>query len=93
MPVGIFTAVSRSSHPLACLQNRTVDRLDHQLTTRECLDLNAASAPPIVGEHRAAGVQDKEALAPNLRGSIALTCYIDRAAAGPLCRCGAAASR
>jgi len=68
--------------PLAYLQNRTVDWLDHQLAARECLDLDVVNTPLIVEhEYGAARVQDKDALAPILRGSIAFTRYIDRAAA------------
>ncbi|MCP4308429.1 MAG: TIM barrel protein [bacterium] len=68
--------------PLAYLQNRTVDWLDHQLAARECLDFDVANTPLIVEhEYPAARVQDKEALAPILKGSVAFTRYIDQAAA------------
>ena len=68
--------------PLAYLQNRTVDWLDHQLAARECLDFDVANTPLIVEhEYPAARVQDKDALAPILKGSIAFTRYIDQAAA------------
>jgi hypothetical protein len=68
--------------PLAYLQNRTVDWLDHQLAARECLDLDVVNTPLIVEhEYGAARVQNKDALAPILRGSIAFTRYIDRTAA------------
>jgi len=68
--------------PLAYLQNRTVDWLDHQLAARELLDFDVANTPLIVEhEYPAARVQDKEALAPILKGSIAFTRYIDQAAA------------
>jgi sugar phosphate isomerase/epimerase len=68
--------------PLAYLQNRTVDWLDHQLAVRELLDIDLANTPLIVEhEYPAARVQDKAALAPILTGSIAFTRYIDQAAA------------
>ena len=68
--------------PLAYLQNRTVDWLDHQLSARELLDFDVANTPLIVEhEYPAARVQDKDALAPILKGSIAFTRYIDQAAA------------
>jgi len=68
--------------PLAYLQNRTVDWLDHQLAARELLDLDVANTPLIVEhEYPAARVQDPEQLRPILAGSIAFTRHIDRAAA------------
>ncbi|MDJ0785355.1 MAG: TIM barrel protein [Myxococcota bacterium] len=68
--------------PLAYLQNRSVDWLDHQLAARELLDLDVARTPLIVEhEYPAARVQDREALLPILKGSIAFTRHIDRAAA------------
>ncbi len=68
--------------PLAYLQNRTVDWLDHQLAARELLELDVASTPLIVEhEYPPARVQDRDALAPILAGSIAFTRHIDRAAA------------
>ncbi len=68
--------------PLAYLQNRTVDWLDHQLAARELLDLDVASTPLIVEhEYPAARVQDRDLLEPILAGSIAFTRHIDRAAA------------
>ncbi|HKP86939.1 MAG TPA: TIM barrel protein [Blastocatellia bacterium] len=68
--------------PLAYLQNRTVDWLDHQLTARELLDLDVANTHLIVEhEYSAARVQDKERLKPILQGSIAFTRKIDEAAA------------
>ncbi len=46
--------------PLAYLQNRTVDWLDHQLAARELLDFDPATTPLIVEhEYPAARVQDK----------------------------------
>ena len=68
--------------PLAYLQNRTVDWLDHQLAARELLDLDIAKTPLIVEhEYGPARVQDKAALQPILAGSIAFSRNIDRAAA------------
>jgi sugar phosphate isomerase/epimerase len=68
--------------PLAYLQNRSVDWLDHQLAARELLDFDVATTPLIVEhEYPLARVQDKDALAPILKGSIAFTRYIDQAAA------------
>ncbi len=68
--------------PLAYLQNRTVDWLDHQLAARELLDVDMASMPLIVEhEYPAARVQDKDLLQPILAGSIDFTRHIDRAAA------------
>lgn len=68
--------------PLAYLQNRTVDWLDHQLAARELLDMDFANVPLIVEhEYPPARVQDKELLQPILAGSIAFTRHIDQAAA------------
>jgi sugar phosphate isomerase/epimerase len=68
--------------PLAYLQNRTVDWLDHQLAARELLELDVARTPLIVEhEYPPARVQDREALRPILQGSLAFTRAIDRAAA------------
>ncbi|MCP5070940.1 MAG: hypothetical protein GY946_30620, partial [bacterium] len=68
--------------PLAYLQNRTVDWLDHQLAARELLELDVAKTPLIVEhEYPPARLQDKETLRPILEGSIAFTRHIDRAAA------------
>jgi sugar phosphate isomerase/epimerase len=68
--------------PLAYLQNRTVDWLDHQLAARELLDLDVEETHLIVEhEYSPARVQDKERLKPILRGSIAFTRKIDEAAA------------
>lgn len=68
--------------PLAYLQNRSVDWLDHQLAARELLDMDFASTPLIVEhEYPAARVQDKALLKPILQGSIAFTRHIDQAAA------------
>jgi sugar phosphate isomerase/epimerase len=68
--------------PLAYLQNRTVDWLDHQLAARELLDLDVANTHLVVEhEYPAARVQDKERLKPILQGSIAFTRKIDEPAA------------
>jgi sugar phosphate isomerase/epimerase len=68
--------------PLAYLQNRTVDWLDHQLAARELLDLDVSSTALVVEhEYPAARVQERELLKPILEGSIAFTRKIDEAAA------------
>ncbi|MDG2307514.1 MAG: TIM barrel protein [Candidatus Binatia bacterium] len=68
--------------PLAYLQNRTVDWLDHQLAARELLEIDVLDTPLIVEhEYGAARVQDRESLKPILQGSIAFTRHIDEAAA------------
>lgn len=68
--------------PLAYLQNRTVDWLDHQLAARELLALDPAKTFLIVEhEYPKARIQDKEKLKPILQGSIAFTRSIDEAAA------------
>ncbi len=68
--------------PLAYLQNRTVDWLDHQLAARELLDLHVANTHLVVEhEYPRARIQDKERLKPILKGSIAFTRKIDEAAA------------
>ncbi|MFP6664002.1 MAG: TIM barrel protein [Deltaproteobacteria bacterium] len=68
--------------PLAYLQNRSVDWLDHQLAARELLDLDVRNTPLIVEhEYPPARVQDRAALQPILAGSIAFTRHIDEAAA------------
>jgi len=68
--------------PLAYLQNRTVDWLDHQLAARELLKLDVARTHLIVEhEYPPARIQDKERLKPILKGSIAFTRKIDEAAA------------
>jgi hypothetical protein len=68
--------------PLAYLQRRSVDWLDHQLAARELLSLDV-SATPLVVEHEfpPARVQDRARLKPILEGSIAFVRHIDRAAA------------
>jgi sugar phosphate isomerase/epimerase len=68
--------------PLAYLQNRTVDWLDHQLAFRELLDVDIAGVPLIVEhEYPPARIQDKDRLRPILAGSVSFTRHIDRAAA------------
>jgi sugar phosphate isomerase/epimerase len=68
--------------PLAYLQSRSVDWLDHQLAARELLALDVASTPLVVEhEYPPARVQDRAALLPILKGSIAFVRAIDRAAA------------
>jgi sugar phosphate isomerase/epimerase len=68
--------------PLAYLQNRTVDWLDHQLAARELLPIDVAHTYLIVEhEYPQARVQDRERVMPILKGSIAFVRGIDRAAA------------
>ncbi len=68
--------------PLAYLQNRSVDWLDHQLAARELLDIDASKTFLIVEhEYPKARIQDKAKLAPILKGSLAFTKAIDEAAA------------
>jgi sugar phosphate isomerase/epimerase len=68
--------------PLAYLQNRTVDWLDHQLAARELLALDVANTHLVVEhEYPKARIQDKVRLAPILKGSIAFTRKVDEAAA------------
>jgi sugar phosphate isomerase/epimerase len=68
--------------PLAYLQNRTVDWLDHQLAARELLDLDVANTPLVVEhEYPRARIQDRERLKPILQGSVAFIRRIDEAAA------------
>ena len=60
--------------PLAYLQNRSVDWLDHQLAARELLDIDFSTTPLIVEhEYPPARVQEKDSLQPILAGSIAFT--------------------
>jgi sugar phosphate isomerase/epimerase len=68
--------------PLAYLTNRSVDWLDHQLAARELLTLDLDRVPLIVEhEYGPARVQEKDLLAPILKGSIEFTRKIDEAAA------------
>lgn len=68
--------------PLAYLQNRTVDWLDHQLAARELLSIEPANTYLVVEhEYPKARVQDRLKLAPILAGSLSFTRAIDEAAA------------
>ena len=68
--------------PLAYLQNRSVDWLDHQLAARELLKLDVANTHLVVEhEYPKARIQDKERLKPILQASIAFVRHIDEAAA------------
>jgi sugar phosphate isomerase/epimerase len=68
--------------PLAYLQNRSVDWLDHQLAARELLKIDPANTYLVVEhEYPAARTQDKRLLAPILQGSLAFTKAVDAAAA------------
>ena len=68
--------------PLAYLQNRSVDWLDHQLAARELLSIEPEKTFLVVEhEYPKARVQDKARLAPILAGSLAFTRAIDEAAA------------
>ena len=68
--------------PLAYLQNRSVDWLDHQLAARELLSIDPARTFLVVEhEYPKARIQDKALLAPILAGSLAFTRAIDEAAA------------
>jgi sugar phosphate isomerase/epimerase len=68
--------------PLAYLQSRTVDWLDHQIAARELLPLDVSNTHLVVEhEYPAARVQDREKLTPILQGSLAFVKRIDEAAA------------
>ena len=68
--------------PLAYLTNRSVDWLDHQLAARELLEIDFDRFPLIVEhEYGPARVQERDRLAPILKGSIEFTRKIDEAAA------------
>jgi len=68
--------------PLAYLQNRSVDWLDHQLAARELLDLDVANTYLVVEhEYPPARIQEKEKLGPLLKGSVDFCRAIDEAAA------------
>jgi sugar phosphate isomerase/epimerase len=68
--------------PLAYLQNRTVDWLDHQLAARELLPLDVRNTHLVVEhEYPKARIQDRTRVKPILQGSIAFVKNIDRAAA------------
>ena len=68
--------------PLAYLQNRSVDWLDHQLAARELLSIDPEKTFLVVEhEYPQARIQDPARLAPILAGSLAFTRAIDAAAA------------
>ncbi|HEY6515773.1 MAG TPA: TIM barrel protein [Steroidobacteraceae bacterium] len=68
--------------PLAYLQNRSVDWLDHQLAARELLDLDPQRTYLVLEhEYPKARVQDKGLLGPVLAGALAFARAIDEAAA------------
>src|SRR5579863_5794645 len=68
--------------PLAYLQNRSVDWLDHQLAARELLGIEPERTYLVVEhEYPKARVQDKALLGPILAGSLAFARAIDEAAA------------
>jgi len=67
--------------PLAYLQNRTVDWLDHQLAAREVLGLGGDTDLVVEHEYTPARIQDPEKLLPILQGSVSYVRSIDRAAA------------
>jgi sugar phosphate isomerase/epimerase len=68
--------------PLAYLQNRSVDWLDHQLAARELLAIEPEKTYLVVEhEYPPARIQDQVRLAPILAGSLAFTRAIDAAAA------------
>jgi sugar phosphate isomerase/epimerase len=68
--------------PLAYLQNRTVDWLDHQIAARELLQLDVANTHLVVEhEYPKARIQDRARVTPILQGSIAFVRRIDEAAA------------
>jgi sugar phosphate isomerase/epimerase len=68
--------------PLAYLQNRSVDWLDHQLAARELLRIEPEKTFLVVEhEYPKARIQDKARLAPILAASLAFTRAIDEAAA------------
>ncbi len=68
--------------PLAYIQNRSVDWLDHQLAARELLTLDIANTHLVVEhEYPKARIQDRARLKPILQGSVAFVRHIDEAAA------------
>ena len=68
--------------PLAYLQNRSVDWLDHQLAARELLSIDPAATYLVIEhEYPKARIQDRVRLAPILAGSLAFARAIDAAAA------------
>lgn len=68
--------------PLAYLQNRSVDWLDHQLAARELLDIKVEDTYLVVEhEYPAARIQERDRLAPLLKGAVDFCRAIDEAAA------------
>jgi sugar phosphate isomerase/epimerase len=68
--------------PLAYLQNRSVDWLDHQLAARELLKLDVANTHLVVEhEFQPARIQDRDRVKPILQGSIEFVRHTDEAAA------------
>lgn len=68
--------------PLAYLQNRSVDWLDHQLAARELLHLDVANTHLVIEhEFQPARIQDKARVKPILQGAIGYVRAIDEAAA------------
>ena len=68
--------------PLAYLQNRSVDWLDHQLAARELLTLDVANTHLVVEhEFQPARIQDAARVKPILQGSVEFVRRIDEAAA------------
>lgn len=68
--------------PLAYLQNRSVDWLDHQLAARELLSIDAAQTYLVLEhEYPGARTQDRSKLAPFLTGSLAFIRAMDEGAA------------
>ena len=68
--------------PLAYLQSRTVDWLDHQLAARDLLDLDVPNTCLVVEhEYPKARLQDRDRVRPILQGSIGFVRRIDEAAA------------
>lgn len=68
--------------PLAYLQNRSVDWLDHQLAARELLRIDPGKTFLVIEhEYPKARIQDKHKLAPILAGALAFAKAIDEAAA------------
>jgi sugar phosphate isomerase/epimerase len=68
--------------PLAYLQNRSVDWLDHQLAARQLLAIDPGRTYLVVEhEYPPARIQDRTRLKPILAGSLAFTRAIDEAAA------------
>ncbi len=68
--------------PLAYLQNRSVDWLDHQLAARELLSINPAKTVLVLEHEYPKGrFQDRARMGPLLAGSLAYVRAIDQAAA------------